>query len=96
VTAFTSRESENVSKPSSSDSYSFSARIDSRGRLTVPRKLRDRFGLEQGDQVIVELSRAERKSFQVSGREEAIEVLESLDGVESFSFSGNELEVFTR
>ncbi|MFB6208484.1 MAG: AbrB/MazE/SpoVT family DNA-binding domain-containing protein [Candidatus Nanohaloarchaea archaeon] len=74
----------------SSLNSSFSATIDSKGRVTVPSELRDRFGLEPGDQVSLEIS---GELFRVDAdREKALEIVEEL-GVEEFRYSDGTLEV---
>lgn len=74
-------------------SVKFSARLDSKGRITVPARLRDRLGLEKGDRISlsVESSKVLRKKFP--SREKALKFLSGLEYVESFSFDGETLEV---
>jgi AbrB family looped-hinge helix DNA binding protein len=71
----------------------FSARLDSKGRITVPSQVRDRFSLEAGDRVSLCVSSPKVLVREVGGRREAIEVVESLDSVKSFSYCSGILEV---
>jgi AbrB family looped-hinge helix DNA binding protein len=71
----------------------FSVRLDSKGRITVPSKVRDRFSLEAGDKVSLCVSSPQVLVREVGGRREAIEVVESLDSVKSFSYYSGILEV---
>lgn len=75
---------------------SFSATLDSKGRITVPSDIRDTLGLEKGDKVSVgfESCRVVRKSF--SSERGALDFLSGLANVESFSFDGRVLEVVLR
>lgn len=70
----------------------FSAELDSKGRVTVPAEIRDRVGLEPGDSVSLELKsgRVLRKRF--SSKSKALQYLEEMENVESFSFSSGILE----
>lgn len=71
----------------------FSAELDSKGRVTIPAEIRKRLGLEPGDRVSLELEsgRVLRKEF--SSKSEALQYLEELENVRSFSFSSGTLEV---
>lgn len=87
--AFTSSEQFKTVKTSRLSS-SFSARLDSKGRVTVPAELRDRLGIEQGDRVSVRIT-GEAKRVE-TGREEALKIVEELDADE-FRYSDGTLEV---
>lgn len=71
----------------------FSGKLDSKGRVTVPARIRNRLDLEKGDKITLALESGEiiRKSF--SSNSEALKFLSRLEGVESFSFDGEVLEV---
>ena len=73
-----------------------SGRLDSKGRITVPSRIRDGLGLEKGDEVSLTLSavRTVRKDF--SSKKKALKFLSQLEGVKSFSFNGESLEVMIR
>ena len=75
---------------------SFSAKLDSKGRITVPAKIRDRLSLEKGDELRLDLKSGKvlRKNF--SSKSEALGFLSGLEGVEKFSFSSGTLEVVIR
>jgi AbrB family looped-hinge helix DNA binding protein len=74
----------------------FSGKLDSKGRVTVPARIRNRLDLEKGDKITLALESGEiiRKSF--SSNSEALDFLSGLEGVESFSFDGEVLEVVLR
>ena len=71
----------------------FSAKLDSKGRVTVPARIRNRFDLEKGDELRLSLesSKVLRKEF--SGKADALEFLSGLEDVKQFSFSSGVLEV---
>jgi len=72
---------------------SFSGKIDSKGRITVPSRIRNRLDLEKGDKVSLQLnsSKVVRKSFD--SKVEALNYISTLSSVESFSFEDGVLEV---
>ena len=71
----------------------FSATVDSKGRITVPSTVRDSNNIEPGDNVTLSLPEVKVKEFEVSGRNEALQILEELENVQEFSYSGNKLKV---
>jgi AbrB family looped-hinge helix DNA binding protein len=71
----------------------FSACLDSKGRITVPSQVRDRYSLEAGDRVSLCVSSPQALVREVGGRREAIKVVESLGSVKSFSYRSGILEV---
>lgn len=71
----------------------FSATLDSKGRVTVPASMRKSLNIEQGDELTLALPDTEIQQYSVSSKEEALELLEELEDVEEFNFSGNTLEV---
>jgi len=72
---------------------SFSGKIDSKGRITVPARIRNKLGLENGDKISLSLESGKIISKDFTSEEEALEFLSSLENVKSFSFDGNVLEV---
>ncbi len=75
-------------------SASFSAKIDSRGRITIPARIRNGFGLEEGDEVTLKLSESDRIRKKIDSRSEALKFISGIDReVESFSYNGEFLEV---
>ena len=73
---------------------SFSGKIDSRGRITIPAGIRNSLGLVEGDKVDLEISdsRKIRKSFD--NRTDALNFLSQIDEeIERFSYDGEILEV---
>ncbi|WEL23412.1 AbrB/MazE/SpoVT family DNA-binding domain-containing protein [Candidatus Nanohalovita haloferacivicina] len=71
----------------------FSAKIDSKGRITIPSEIRDRLNLDEGQKVFLSVqdSTVVRKSFD--SRDKALDFLSGLENVEGFSFDGEVLEV---
>jgi len=71
----------------------FSGQLDSKGRITIPARIRKKLGLEKGSQVslLLEPDRVVRE--EVSGYREALETVEKFQDVESFSFNGGVVEV---
>ncbi|MFO7794330.1 MAG: AbrB/MazE/SpoVT family DNA-binding domain-containing protein [Candidatus Nanohaloarchaea archaeon] len=71
---------------------SFSGKIDSKGRITIPSRIRDRLGLSSGDRINLSInsSRVIRKEFD--SQREALVFLSGLENVEGFNFDGEVLE----
>jgi len=72
---------------------SFSGKIDSKGRITVPARIRNKLGLENGDKISLSLESGKIISKDFTSEEEALEFLSSLENVKSFSYEGDVLEV---
>lgn len=75
------------------DSVGFSAQLDSKGRITIPVRIRNRLELEKGDRVSLNLESSSILRKKFSSREEALKFLSGVQNVESFSFDGETLEV---
>lgn len=71
----------------------FSGKLDSKGRVTIPARIRDRLDLSKGDRIYLQIKsgRIIRKQFE--SKTEALNFIESLQGVKEFSFDGETLEV---
>lgn len=76
------------------ETFTFQTGIDSKGRITVPSSVRNKLGLQQGDQVTLSIGDSEVIRKEVS-RSEAIKLINSLDA-ESFSYSNGVLEVIKK
>ncbi|MFB6115235.1 MAG: AbrB/MazE/SpoVT family DNA-binding domain-containing protein [Candidatus Nanohalobium sp.] len=74
----------------------FSGKIDSKGRITVPARIRKKLGLKAGDELEVSVNNCEVKRKQVSGFEEAKAFVQDFSEVKSFSFDGEKVEVVVR
>ena len=71
----------------------FSAKLDSKGRVTVPARIRNRLDLEKGDELRLSLESSQVLRREFSIKEEALRFLSGLEGVKQFSFSSGVLEV---
>lgn len=91
---FTSGKRLEISK-SFNTATTFSASIDSRGRITVPSGVREILELDEGDILEIEIRRTDVTVFEVESVSEAFRKLEKLEDVKSFNFSGETLEVVT-
>ncbi|MDY6766318.1 MAG: AbrB/MazE/SpoVT family DNA-binding domain-containing protein [Candidatus Nanohaloarchaea archaeon] len=74
-------------------SASFIARLDDRGRIVIPARIRDTLSLAYDDTVAVELRAVEVETFPVDGPGDAQERLAELSNVRSFAYSDGELRV---
>ncbi|MFB6174636.1 MAG: AbrB/MazE/SpoVT family DNA-binding domain-containing protein [Candidatus Nanohalobium sp.] len=75
------------------DLFTCSAQLDSKGRLTVPSRVRKKLGLEAGDELRISVENAEVRRKKASTFEEAKAFIEQFSSVESFSFDGENVEV---
>lgn len=71
----------------------FSARLDSKGRITIPSQIRNRLSLEAGDRVSLCVSSPRVLVREVEDTKEAINLVESLDPIRSFSYCSGTVEV---
>lgn len=78
------------------DAFTLTGRIDSKGRVTIPSRIRDRLGLEAGDELGISLRKCQVKRKEVSEFEEAKAFIEGFSSVETFSFDGKVVEVVIR
>lgn len=90
MNAFTDESSEISVKPSYSFFY---AETDSRGRITVPSRIRKSFS--SGSIYQVKIRPASRQVTEVEDGKEAVEELLGMEDIESFRYSEGRLEVFT-
>lgn len=72
---------------------SFSGKTDSKGRITIPSRIRDKLGLGSGDRVNLSLESSEVIRKEFDSQNDALEYLSGLENVESFNFDGEVLEV---
>lgn len=71
----------------------FSGKLDSKGRITIPARIRNKLSIEDGDQMLlgVESTTVVQKEFE--SEKDALEFLSGLEGIEQFGFSSGILEV---
>lgn len=74
----------------------FPAKLDSRGRVTVPSRYRERFNLEEGETIRLSLSTVKKVSKRVDNSVEARKFVSRFEEVESFRFDGDIVEVLIR
>lgn len=72
---------------------SFSGNIDSKGRITIPSKIRDKLGLNSGDRINLSISSSKVIRKEFISQEDAMEFLSGLENVEEFNYDGEFLEV---
>lgn len=71
----------------------FSAAVDSKGRVTIPARIRDRLSIQPGDEIYLGLSPSTLIVEEVGSREEALRFIESFDSLRSFSYEAGVVEV---
>jgi AbrB family looped-hinge helix DNA binding protein len=74
----------------------FCGKLDSKGRITVPARIRNRLDLEKGDELRIPVENAEVRRKETSSFEEAKDFVDSFSNVESFSFDSEQVEVVLR
>ncbi len=75
------------------NAFTFSATLDSKGRITVPSRIRKRLNLGKGDEISLSLSSTQVVVEEVGSYREALEFINSLDSVKSFSYEDGVVEV---
>jgi len=75
------------------DSVKFSAQLDSKGRITIPSRIRNRLGLENGDEIALGLESRRVIREEVSSYRKALQFIRKFDSIQSFSFSEGVVEV---
>lgn len=78
------------------DAFTLTGKIDSKGRVTIPSRIRKDLGLEAGDELSISLRNCQVKRKKVSSFEEAKAFIEGFSSVETFSFDGEVVEVILR
>ncbi|MFB6100691.1 MAG: AbrB/MazE/SpoVT family DNA-binding domain-containing protein [Candidatus Nanohalobium sp.] len=71
----------------------FSGQVDSKGRVTIPSRIRDKLGLESGDRVSLQVKSCEVIWKKFDSQNQALSYLSGLENVKRFSFDGKVLEV---
>jgi len=76
--------------------FTCSCRLDSKGRVTLPCRIRQKLGLEAGDELEISVRGSKIKRKEVSSFDEAKAFIEDFSEVKSFSFDGEVVEVVVR
>ena len=76
--------------------FTWTSKIDSKGRVTIPARIRNKLNIEEGEklQLFLKKSKVIRKEFDTF--QEALDFLSQLDDVKSFSYDGEILEAILR
>lgn len=73
--------------------FTFSGKLDSKGRITVPSRIRNRLQLEKGNRISLEIRSDRIVRKEVENEEEALQILSDFESVKSFQYSDDLLEV---
>lgn len=73
--------------------FTFSAKLDSKGRVTIPAEIREKFNLQQGDTIQAGVFSFKVETREVESYKEAIEILQEFESVKSFYYEEGTLEV---
>jgi AbrB family looped-hinge helix DNA binding protein len=97
VAAFTSSEEElnkaDIQGKSAEFTCRFSGKIDSKGRITVPARIRDKLNLESGEKISLKIESRKVIQREFDSEQEALSFISGLEEVKSFSYNGKFLEV---
>ncbi len=95
MTAFTSSKGElnKAEIQGKSAAFTFSGSVDSKGRVTIPARIRDRLDLGKGDELSLSINSAEVVRKEVGSLREAVDFVRSFQNVRSFSFQNGVVEV---
>lgn len=73
--------------------FTWTSKIDSKGRVTIPARIRNKLNINEGDKLKLSLEDAKVIENEFDSSEEALDFLSSLDDIESYSFDGETLKV---
>jgi len=73
--------------------FTFSGKLDSKGRITVPSRIRSRLQLEKGNRISLEIRSDRVVRKEVENEEETHQILSDFESVKSFQYSDDLLEV---
>lgn len=74
-------------------SVNFSAQLDSKGRITIPARIRNRLDLEKGDRISLRLESKKLVQEEVENYREALRFVNKFESVSSFSYTEGTVEV---
>lgn len=67
--------------------------LDSKGRVTVPARIRNKLGLEKGDKIFLRLESSNIIQREVEDYRQALRFVSQFESVSSFSFNEGVVEV---
>lgn len=73
--------------------FTFSAKLDTKGRVTIPAEIREQFNLQQGDTIQAGVFSFKVETREVESYKQAVELLQEFESVESFTYTEGILEV---
>lgn len=73
--------------------FTWEASLDSKGRITVPSRIRNKLGIEFGDSITLAVTSDRVILREVDSQEEVLKTISSLDSVQSFQYKEGVLEV---
>jgi bifunctional DNA-binding transcriptional regulator/antitoxin component of YhaV-PrlF toxin-antitoxin module len=73
--------------------FTFSAKLDSKGRITIPAEIREQLNLKQEDTIQTGIFSFKIETRNVESYKEAIELLQEFEAVKSFYYEEGTLEV---
>lgn len=76
--------------------FTCSCKLDSKGRVTLPSTIRQKLGLEAGDELEISVRDCEVKRKEVSDFQDAKAFIEEFSSVKTFSFDGEVVEAVLR
>lgn len=73
--------------------FTWDAKVDSKGRVTIPARIRDRLNISGKEQVSISIQSRKIVRKEVENEKEAVQLISQFDSVESFQYSEGILEV---
>ena len=76
--------------------FTWKTQVDSKGRVTIPARIRNRLNLSENEEISLSLQSRKVVRKEVENEQEAVQILSKFDSVESFQYSEGILEIVTR
>lgn len=73
--------------------FTFTAKLDQKGRVTVPSQIRKQLDLENNQKVTLQVKNSEVIKKEVDSLREATEIIEATDNVQSFEYENGILKM---